>query len=111
MVLHLARCELVPPAVKQRFSAPLPNHVQPQTSATSAPNVTTQNGATYDQDKFEMTLAIMFYVCSLPFVLVESPAFRAVFLMLNTSVKFPSRHKLADPLPECARDEYREIVL
>lgn len=51
----------------------------------------------------------MFYVCSLPFLLVEAGKFRAVFLYLNPGVKFPSRHKLVGPLLERAREEYRKM--
>eukprot|EP00644_Phytophthora_capsici_P010151 jgi/Phyca11/120494/e_gw1.41.277.1 len=53
----------------------------------------------------------MFYLCALPFSLVESTAFRAPFLLVAPWLTFPSRRKLSGDLLEKVRKQVRERAI
>lgn len=63
------------------------------------------------QQEFEMKLATMFYLCALPFSLVESTAFRAPFLLVAPWLTFPSKRMLSDDLLEKVRKQIRERAI
>ncbi|ETI31214.1 hypothetical protein F441_21679 [Phytophthora nicotianae CJ01A1] len=52
-----------------------------------------------------MALVQVFFVCALPFILVEAPIFREFMAMVAPSMKIPSRHKLSDVPLKRARDQ------
>ncbi|POM61715.1 LOW QUALITY PROTEIN: hypothetical protein PHPALM_29233 [Phytophthora palmivora] len=64
-----------------------------------------------DQDAFDMALARVFFVCALPFILVEAPVFRDFIALVAPSIKLPSRHKLSTVLLHRVRDEIRLKVI
>jgi len=43
-----------------------------------------------DQDAFDLALVRVFFVCALPFILVEAQVFRDVFALVAPAVKIPS---------------------
>ncbi|GMF51442.1 unnamed protein product [Phytophthora fragariaefolia] len=60
------------------------------------------------QQQFNVALATMFYLCALPFAVVESQAFREPFGLLAPGIRFPSRHSLSGDLLRRVREQIRE---
>ena len=76
------QCKLVPVRVREALE-PTTNQGQQlhvlQASVSSAPTVQ----CPVAQEAFEMALAKVFFVCALPFVLVDSPVFRAFIELVS----------------------------
>ncbi|GMF50214.1 unnamed protein product [Phytophthora fragariaefolia] len=121
MQRHVKSCSDVPAAVKQRIREAFPDaqhHPSVPTlrgSALATDGITTGDGnipesafTTLQQQQFNVALATMFYLCALPFAVVESPAFREPFKLLAPGIRFPSRHSLSGDLLRCVREQIRE---
>ncbi|GMF15984.1 unnamed protein product [Phytophthora fragariaefolia] len=63
---------------------------------------------TLQQQQFNVALATMFYLCALPFAVVESQAFREPFMLLAPGIRFPSRHSLSGDLLRRVREQIHE---
>ncbi|RLN38147.1 hypothetical protein BBJ28_00025395 [Nothophytophthora sp. Chile5] len=50
------------------------------------------------QDEFDLALAQVFFVCALPFVLVEAEVFKAFFARLTPGMVLPNRHRISGQL-------------
>ncbi|ETL99687.1 hypothetical protein L917_03492 [Phytophthora nicotianae] len=114
MQRHIKICVNAPATVKQQVHDHFPDVERRVTSSARGTTATTA-AASYaseaaptdvvtaheppeltpiqKQQKFEMKLATMFYLCALPFSLVESMTFRAPFLLVAPWVRFPSRRR------------------
>jgi hypothetical protein len=77
-------------------------------SSSPAPQITP---SVYSQDDFDMALARVFFVCALPFVLIEAPVFRLFLAMVAPTMKCPSRRKLSSVLLKRVRDELRVDII
>ncbi|KAE9301517.1 hypothetical protein PR003_g22498 [Phytophthora rubi] len=128
MQRHLKDCPNAPTAIKQRIHEMFPDGRR-QVAAPTLPAGGSSTGVgagnfdggnthhtpplltAQQQQQFEMALASMFFLCALPFVLVESEVFRKPFQLLAPGIRFPSRHRLSGVLLQRARDEIRERAL
>lgn len=128
MQRHLKDCPNAPTAIKQRIHEMFPDgHRQVAAPTLPAGGSSTGVGVgnfdggntqqttplitAQQQQQFEMALASMFFLCALPFVLVESEVFRKPFQLLAPGIRFPSRHRLSGVLLQRARDAIRESAL
>ncbi|GMF52570.1 unnamed protein product [Phytophthora fragariaefolia] len=64
-----------------------------------------------DQDAFDMALARVFFVCALPFTIVEAQVFQDFIALVAPSVKIPSRHKISMVVLKRLRDKIRVKVI
>lgn len=64
-----------------------------------------------DQEAFEMALARVFFVCALPFILLEAQVFRDFMAMVAPTLELPSRQKLSTVLVQNVQDDVRMKVV
>ncbi|KAF4128508.1 hypothetical protein GN958_ATG22289 [Phytophthora infestans] len=64
-----------------------------------------------DQEAFEMALARVFFVCALPFILLEAQVIRDFMAMVAPTLKLPSRQKLSTVLLQNVQDDVRMKVV
>jgi len=106
---HLVKPNLCPsvPRDVQTALRPVP---APAPAPTADPDVEPASRG-IDQDAFDLALARVFFVCALPFILVEAQVFRDFIALVAPAVKIPSRHKLSMMLLKRVRDEIRLKVI